>query len=292
VNNSYYSGIRPYLLCEEDIWMKYSIGEFANILGVTADTLRLYEKYDIIKPIKDRSNNYRYFNDLDARNLLMSRWYRSMRIPLQEVALLMKASSLEDVISKVEETQRELEEEIRTSTLLLEKLTEIKGSLEETGGGLNSCRLKDIPGIFRLKQTNRNLLLKDDYPKETVSAWMNLLPYAFFSFRIAKEEMWLKEYCFEYNWGLAIFEHEAGEFDVKSNEDIEYLAPQVCISAIIDSSDEEYMTRDSIQFMLDYISANHYSIQGDIIGKIIFTEKSRGKNKTYLEVNIPVAAQD
>ncbi|WP_340008072.1 MerR family transcriptional regulator [Paenibacillus sp. FSL K6-0276] len=53
--------------------MKYCIGEFASILGVTADTLRLYEKHDIVRPTKDNSNNYRYFNDLDVRDLLMSR---------------------------------------------------------------------------------------------------------------------------------------------------------------------------------------------------------------------------
>lgn len=39
--------------------MKYSIGEFAEIIGVTTDTLRLYEKYNIITPTRDEKNNYR-----------------------------------------------------------------------------------------------------------------------------------------------------------------------------------------------------------------------------------------
>ena len=34
--------------------MKYTIGKFSEILGVTVDTLRLYEKRGIIKPIKDK----------------------------------------------------------------------------------------------------------------------------------------------------------------------------------------------------------------------------------------------
>ncbi|MFD1266074.1 MerR family transcriptional regulator [Paenibacillus motobuensis] len=39
--------------------------------------MRLYEKQGIIRPLKDHSNNYRYYNDLDVRSLLMSRLYRS-----------------------------------------------------------------------------------------------------------------------------------------------------------------------------------------------------------------------
>ncbi len=75
--------------------MKYTISEFAELLGITVDTLRLYEKYEIIKPFKDKKNNYRYFDDIDARNMLMSRWYRSLEIPIQEAALLIRQASFD-----------------------------------------------------------------------------------------------------------------------------------------------------------------------------------------------------
>lgn len=164
--------------------MKYCIGEFASILGVTADTLRLYEKHDIVRPTKDNSNNYRYFNDLDARDLLMSRWYRSMEIPLPEVALLMKESSIEQVMGMMQQSRQSLEEEIKQKTMLLNKMNEIHKELKEIESSLYICKLKQPPGMYRLKQTDKNALLKNDIVKSLVNTWMDRLPYAFYSFKI------------------------------------------------------------------------------------------------------------
>lgn len=269
--------------------MKYCIGEFASILGVTADTLRLYEKHDIVKPTKDNSNNYRYFNDLDARDLLMSRWYRSMGIPLPEVATLMKESSLEQVMGRMQETELNLEEEIKQKKMLLNKMNDIHKELRELESSLYTCKLKQLPGMYRLKQTDKNALLKNDIVKSLVNTWMDLLPYAFYSFRIEDTGIFFSENNnFDYSWGLTLLEEEAQKFGMDSEEYAEYISPNLCISATILCTDEKYITKDSLQFMIDYIEANQYSIAGDVVGKLLLTEKIEGHNRSYLEVNIPI----
>lgn len=269
--------------------VKYCIGEFASILGVTADTLRLYEKHDIVRPTKDNSNKYRYFNDLDARDLLMSRWYRSMGIPLPEVATLMKESSLEQVMGRMQETESNLEEEIKRKTMLLKKMNEIHNELRELDSYLYTCKLKQLPGMYRLKQTDKNALLKNDIVKSLVNTWMDLLPYAFYSFRIEDTGIFFSENNnFNYSWGLTLLEDEAQQFEMDSEEYAEYISPSLCISATILCTDEKYITKNSLQFMFDYIEANHYSISGDVVGKLLLTEKIEGHNRSYLEVNIPI----
>ncbi|AIQ34939.1 MerR family transcriptional regulator [Paenibacillus sp. FSL R5-0345] len=269
--------------------MKYCIGEFASILGVTADTLRLYEKHDIVRPTKDNSNNYRYFNDLDARDLLMSRWYRSMGIPLPEVATLMKESSLEQVMGRMQETESNLEEEIKRKTMLLKKMNEIHNELRELDSSLYKCKLKQLPGMYRLKQTDKNALLKNDIVKSLVNTWMDLLPYAFYSFRIEDTGIFFSENNnFNYSWGLTLLEDEAQQFEMDIEEYAEYISPSLCISATMLCTDEKYITKNSLQFMFDYIEANHYSISGDVVGKLLLTEKIEGHNRSYLEVNIPI----
>ncbi|ABR46705.1 putative transcriptional regulator, MerR family [Alkaliphilus metalliredigens QYMF] len=272
--------------------MKYSIGQFAATLGVTVDTLRLYEKYGIISPIKNSENNYRYFNDLDARNLLTSRWYRSIQIPLQDAAILTQNASLDNIAEKVNETQLNLEAEIKKSTMLLNKIVGINKELKEIKTEINKCKIKAMPGMYRLKQTKGNVLIQEDFLRDLVDTWMNALPYTFFSFRIEKKEIVSLKKAFEYSWGLAIFEDEIGCFDVKMNENVEYISPKVYLSSIILSSQGEHITRDSIQFMMDYIKENNYKITEDIIGKIILTEKINGKNKSYLELNIPIQSHE
>ena len=84
--------------------LKYMIGYFASILGLTTDTLRLYEKHDIVSPQKDDHNHYRYFSDLDARNLLMSRWFRSAEMSLQETVVLVNESPTGCILRSFEES--------------------------------------------------------------------------------------------------------------------------------------------------------------------------------------------
>ncbi|AIQ61547.1 MerR family transcriptional regulator [Paenibacillus borealis] len=268
--------------------MKYSIGEFASILGVTADTLRLYEKHDIVRPVKDHHNNYRYFNDLDARNLLSSRWYRSMQIPLQDVAGLIRDAPSEQVMESIAAAGMQLEEEIRRSTLLLNKIQEIHAELGRISESFYTCKIRQVPGMYRIQQTDKNHLLQKDGLKRTVQAWMELLPFTFYSFRIENSECIYGTGELDYSWGLALLAEDQRKLEVCLNDSVEYLEPAACISAVIVSTYEEYLERESFQFMLDYADAQNYTVCGDISGKILFTERTNSGNKTYLEINIPV----
>ncbi len=267
--------------------MKYTIGEFAELLGVTVDTLRLYEKYGIIKPVKSKSNNYRYFNDFDARNMLMSRWYRSMGFPIQEVAGLIKNDSFEQIAELMYQKQLELEEEIKQKTLVVEKMSEIIKSIHDIPNIESKCRLKELPGIYRIRQTKKNEFVKDGISGEIVEDWMRSLPHTFFSFRINYKKLYAEEKSFDYNWGLALFEEDIKKIKIKIDQGVEYIEPNQYVSSVI-VSDSDYLTRADLQFMFDYIQANNYVINGDIFGRIILTEKSKDTRYTALEVNIPI----
>lgn len=116
----------------------------------------------------------------------MSRWYRIIGIPLPEVETLMKESSLKQVLGRMQETALSLEDEIKQKTMLLNKMNDIHKELRELESSLYTCKLKQLPGMYRLKQTDKNALLKNDIVKSLVNSWMDLLPYAFYSFRIVQ----------------------------------------------------------------------------------------------------------
>lgn len=268
--------------------MKYSIGEFAEMVGVTVDILRLYEKYGIIDPKRDEQNNYRYYDDLDVRDLLMSRWYRSIQMSLQDVAVITKEPSKNSIIVKLEKVKEELQEEIKQKTMLLNKINQIHTEIERIEASLYKCKKNKISGIYRLRQTNKNILLQDDFIIDIVDEWMDLLPYTFYSFSIDNNGVLSNDECLEYSWGLGISDEEIKNFNLKINDYVEYIPPRTCISSVILAGHEQCLMRDSFQFMIDYIEENNYSTNGDIFGKIIFTEKIEGEKKSYLQVNIPI----
>ncbi|MGG6309938.1 MerR family transcriptional regulator [Paenibacillus macerans] len=267
--------------------MKYCIGEFSSLLGISRDTLRLYEKHDIVKPVKDHHNSYRYFNDLDARDLLMSRWYRSLQIPLQDVAGLIKDSSLNVILEKMEDSRQQLEAEIRRSTMLLHKLEELSREIQGLESSLNQCQIKRRPGLYRLKQTNKNSLLNTKGLEGTVNALMERLPYTFYCFRIEQEIFATDTSNLEYSWGLTISEEDVQRLGLKLDEHLEYVPPSRCVSAILLSPNGEHFTKESLRFMLDYLDEHSLSLSGDATGRLLLSETRDGVKRSYLEMHIP-----
>ncbi|MFP4977472.1 MerR family transcriptional regulator [Paenibacillus sp. CN-4] len=287
--------------------MKYCIGEFASILGVTSDTLRLYEKHNIVKPEKDESNSYRYFNDLDVRDLLMSRWYRSLRFPLQDVAGLMQTSSLEGVTDKIKDSRLELEEEVRRLTRLLGKVTELEQEMKAVPDRLNRCILKQVPGLYRIRQTEQNSLIRSEALHRLVNGWMELLPFTFYCFRMEKggpeqpgqpgrpgqldrpdRPGKQNGEAFNYSWGLTLTQQDALELAAETGEQTEYLPPALCISTVLRTSAEEHLNRESFRPLYRYMEEYGYTAAGEVFGKILLTEKGPQGSRSYLEVNLPV----
>ncbi|MNC75728.1 hypothetical protein D3C75_1273140 [compost metagenome] len=83
-------------------------------------------------------------------------------------------------------------------------------------------------------------------------------------------------------------ETDQRKLEVGVNESMEYIGPSTCITAVIASSYEKELGRESFQFMLDYAEAEGLAITGDIRGKILFTERVSRRNQTYLEIDIPL----
>ncbi|WP_195574553.1 MerR family transcriptional regulator [Paenibacillus sp. 1001270B_150601_E10] len=267
--------------------MRYSIGEFASITGVTADTLRLYEKHNILRPLKDDHNKYRYFHDLDARNLLMSRWYRSMMIPLHDVSSLINGGTMQQALGKLEESKHNLQEQLRKSTLLLNKINEIHTEIEQIRNRLRECQIKSVPGRYRLKQTDQNRLLKEHALKQLVNEWMDLLPFTFFCFRIENWLEVLNQKELQYSWGVSLTEDDMRALEVEENDYMEYLPPATCLTSVIYVSEKEPFGVSCFQFMLDEIKAAGHLMNGDITGKILLNEYTEERG-SYLEVNIPI----
>ncbi|SMP54153.1 MerR family transcriptional regulator [Anoxynatronum buryatiense] len=269
--------------------MKYTIGEFAALLGVTVDTLRLYEKHGIISPMKNDKNQYRYFDDLDARNLLSSRWLRSLSLSLPEAARLTGDVPLQQITGSLQQAAQTLEAEIREKERQLQRLKETNEEIAALNTRLNQCYFRQMPGFYRLRQTDMNTLLKNEALLQRVSEWMNSLPFAFFSFRIEQEAITSEAAIFPYSWGLAMEVDEAARRQITIDEHIEIIPPASCLTAVIRGTGDEDITRKSIVFMLENIRGQGLHPDGDVFGKIVLTHRHQGKRWAYLEVNIPVS---
>lgn len=104
--------------------MEYTINSLAKMAGISTRTLRYYDEFGLLSPIRMRSNGYRIYGPKEVNRLQQILFYRELGVPLEEIrkiisskdfdsaaalenhlaALLLKRSQLDSLIANVEKT--------------------------------------------------------------------------------------------------------------------------------------------------------------------------------------------
>lgn len=90
---------------------KYNIGEIAKIYNISTDTLRLYEKLELLVP-KRSENSYRYYTIFDVWKLNVIKTMKSLGIQLKDIKKFLDNRSVEGEISLLEDEFEYIEKEI------------------------------------------------------------------------------------------------------------------------------------------------------------------------------------
>lgn len=92
----------------------YYVGELAKFYGVSHDTIRVYDRKDILSPIKNIDNNYRLYTkeDFIAMDYLMR--MRRLDLPLDEIRQILKSGDIRETNRILSEHEDELENTIQT----------------------------------------------------------------------------------------------------------------------------------------------------------------------------------
>ena len=100
-------------------WM---IGELAELLGVSRDTLRIYEEQGLLKPMRDE-NGFRVYSEENICRLVGIRFYRESLLPIKSVRQLMEDLPAEEKLSLLE---KQIEEEKRQAERHLKNVARLE----------------------------------------------------------------------------------------------------------------------------------------------------------------------
>lgn len=76
---------------------RYSIHSVAELLGISADAIRLYEKEGLVSPMRDESNGYRYYGNEQIHKIMGIYLYRQINVGLSEIKRLFGIDSFEGI---------------------------------------------------------------------------------------------------------------------------------------------------------------------------------------------------
>lgn len=251
----------------------FSVGKFAKIIGVNAQTLRYYEKIGIIEAKRNQKNGYRRYTDLDVRRVLYCRLYRSLGFSLDEIKEMFEHSDLSQVGQCLSEKTDELQRQINEMTSRKEQLAYYQNQLEMIGEGLERCWIQeDGQDFYRLAGTQKNALLEWKEKQDLTERLQSMVPWTHMTVRISQDSI-EEGQGLAYDWGLGILKEyvEGTSLESELKRHGEYHRVSLRAVTIIKNVQEE-LTADCLTPLLGYIEGQGLRLSGDIIGVLLLPE--------------------
>ena len=132
----------------------YRIGAVAKQLKISIDTLRYYEKIDLLAPINRNSGGIRLYGESDIANIQFIQRAKMMNFTLNEISALLKMREnpnqmREDVRELTQQKLNVIEQQISALDLLRQELQLLIGSCV--------CSQQGCPIIEKIESTDKGL---------------------------------------------------------------------------------------------------------------------------------------
>ncbi|MBQ8278217.1 MAG: MerR family transcriptional regulator [Roseburia sp.] len=153
---------------------RYTIREVADLIGISTDAIRLYEKENLIAPQRDPQNGYRYYEASDIQRIMGIHLYRQLDASIPEIRNLYTTTSLPEIAASFSSFINQTENEIERLQVKLEKIRFMKQHIERLNSGLDTCSIQELPALYMLYQ--------QDFSKTLYENMKDVLTSPVFSF--------------------------------------------------------------------------------------------------------------
>ncbi|MBN2794558.1 MAG: MerR family transcriptional regulator [Clostridia bacterium] len=140
---------------------KFLIGELARLFNISTDTLRHYDKMNLLKPEYDTINNYRYYDIRSVFKLSRILFLKNLEIPLGEIENYMQNKNADRLSHMLKKKSDALDFKIQQLTNLKHKIHTKLDLLDHAKTKLGKIYVSEIDyryGIFL-----KTLGLSNDY---------------------------------------------------------------------------------------------------------------------------------
>lgn len=139
----------------------YTISQTAKIVDMTAETLRHYDRIDLVKPgRKDECTGYRYYTNQEIVKLNTIKALQYMDLTLQEIKKILEYDDLEKIVEFLKQAEKNVDEKISLLKKSKSKMQSARKVYE------NKLEMRDSEDMFEKEFEERIILLSDamEYP--------------------------------------------------------------------------------------------------------------------------------
>lgn len=151
----------------------FTVGEAAKAAGMTAETLRHYDRIGLVKPSKkDEWTNYRYYTQQDIVTLNTVHALQQMDLPLQKIKKVLVYDDLQKITAFLSDAEKKADEKIASLQYAKSKIQLARADYE---GKLQNRKNEEKPFVQYFPR--RVLLLSNTLEEPTLDVLWNYLSH-------------------------------------------------------------------------------------------------------------------
>lgn len=265
---------------------KYLIGDVANMVGLSRDTLRYYEKRGILSSQK-AENGYRYYTDQDIMRLSHILYERKMNIGLNDIETLHTKSDSLKLLNQMAQNRIDEEmREIRTHQQTIARLNLTRKDCENIHNRLDRVELNDFPSAY--------VIVPQTSYKTSIPEWLDYsqhypgldMMYTFDEYSWELEDGRLST---DYkNTQLVLLKDLKEYVDYDIDERTAPMTPSMLCVSTICSSPARTPSADQILPMIEWAQSQGMILSHQLYSTFLTYTFQRGDHNWFLQIYIPV----
>jgi DNA-binding transcriptional MerR regulator len=267
------------------LFMDYLIHEAAQLLGITGETLRHYERKGVIQYTRDHNSDYRRCDATDINILMRSRMYRSYGFSLREIGDLINQTELSGAADLLRQRRKELSREIERVNRVVRHLENDVALLDKAEQSVNCFERRILPPLFCLVYRRGDDITRDPQLRKVVSKWMDFMPFPtpLFVFSECTSRGWSQRY----GGGFCLDPEDAAFLQVTEDCYIFRLEPLPCIYSVLKISSGLSNIGISLNPLFDRMKAEGFMPSGPVYGRSLISLKKTTDFHFFGECWIP-----
>lgn len=264
---------------------RFSIHEVAELLGISTDAIRLYEKSGLVTPLRNERNGYRYYNGEQIQQIMGISLYRKLNVGIAEIREMLKVADFTTMVSAFDGWIEKREEEIKIQQNRLDKLKVMKTHMAEIQKGVGEYCVKELPGRY-IKQINTTGVWEYEKLKEIISTDLFSFGNIGYTLKHTKDGKDEKD------------EIEAFEFSIREpmmelcmeqikKEDMIFRAKCNCIYTVLVEQGYEKM-QWGFEALFSYAEKNGYHCTGEVFVFYVYSLLGEKQKVNYYEIYVPI----
>ena len=268
------------------MYKTYTIGELAKILGITAETIRYYERKNIIHPQHNASSGYRYYTTWDLHMLIRARCFLGFGFSIDQTAEILTKSSLSEIDVLLASQEEELEQQVIYQMNLLKKLRQNRALMQDASDKKHDLSIRMSPAMYRINtQINYQLILSREEQAEILQM-CEKVPFVFSTALFRAEDIQAGNEKFEF--GIGIEEQYASFLKLDNTPHLQFHPSRQCLYMCVPSRSTKLLSYHVLEPAFACMHEHNLDLAGDIITQIVAMCRPEEEYFNWHNIWIPI----